>query len=146
MEAEQAAREALRLAPTFLYNYYQLGWALEMQGRYGEAAAALEQALRINPVFLDGLNLLGYVYLAQGKYGEALARFEALREKRESPELLSDIAAAYAGLGDREKALAALDDALANGYRDFDSIGTNSHFAALRSDARFKALLAKYEN
>ncbi|MCZ6861813.1 MAG: tetratricopeptide repeat protein [Alphaproteobacteria bacterium] len=146
VEAEQAAREALRLAPTFLYNYYQLGRALEMQGRYGEAAAALEQALRINPVFLDGLNLLGHVYLAQGKYGEALARFEALREIRESPELLSDIAAAYAGLGDREKALAALDDALANGYRDFDSIGTNSHFAALRSDARFQALLAKYEN
>jgi TolB-like protein/cytochrome c-type biogenesis protein CcmH/NrfG len=146
VEAEQAAREALRLEPTFLYNYYQLGQALKMQGRYEEAVVALEQALRINPAFLHGSNLLGHVYLAQGEYGKALAQFEAEREIRESPELLGDIAVAYAGLGDRDKALAALEDALAGGYRDFAMINANSHFAALRSDARFQALLAKYEN
>ena len=146
VEAEQAAREALRLDPSFVYNYYQLGWALEMQGRYDEAVAAFEQALRINPAFLDGSHGLAHVYLAHGEYGKALARFEAEREIQESPRLLSDIAAAYAGLGDSEKALAALEDALASGYRNFARINTSSHFAALRSDARFQALLAKYEN
>ncbi len=45
-----------------------------------------------------------------------------------------------------EKALAVLEDALASGYRDFAVIDTSSHFAALRTDARFHALLAKYEN
>ena len=146
VEAERAALEALRLDPTYVYNYYQLGWALETQGRYDEAIAAFEQALRINPTFLDGSHGLAHVYLAQGEYGKALARFEAEREIQESPRLLLDIAAAYAGLGDSEKTLATLEDALASGYRDFARINTSSHFAALRSDARFQALLAKYEN
>ena len=146
VEAEQAAREALRLDPTFLWNYYQLGWALEMQGRYEEAVAALEQALRINPAFLSGSRRLGRVYLAQGEYGKALAPFEVARKIRESPRLLRDIAAAHAGLGDMDKALAALADALASGYNDFANIDTSSHFAALRNDARFQALLAEYEN
>ncbi len=146
VEAEQAAREAIRLKPTYLYNYYQLGWALETQGRCDEAIAAFEQALRINPAFLDGSHGLAHVYLAQGEYGKALARFEVEREIQESPMLISDIAAAYAGLGDSEKALAALEDALASGYRDFAMIDTSSHFASLRSDARFQALLDKYRN
>ena len=146
VEAEQAAREALRLDPTFLWNYYQLGWALEMQGRYEEAVAVLEQALQINPAFRSGSRRLGQVYLAQGEYGKALAPFEVARKIQESPRLLRDIAAAYAGLGDTEKALAALADALASGYRDFSTLNTSSHFEALRSDPRFQALLAKYEN
>ena len=146
VEAEQAAREALRLDPTFLWNYYQLGWALEMQGRYEEAVAALEQALRINPAFRSGSRRLGQVYLAQGEYGKALAPFEVARKIQESPTLLRDIAAAHAGLGDTEKALAALADALDSGYRDFSMLDTSSHFAALRDDANFQALLAEYKN
>ncbi|MCH8930615.1 MAG: tetratricopeptide repeat protein [Proteobacteria bacterium] len=146
VEAEQAAREALRLDPTFLWTYYQLGWALEMQGRYEEAVAALEQALLINPAFRSGSRRLGQVYLAQGEYGKALALFEVAREIKESPRLLRDIAAAHAGLGDTDKALAALADALDSGYRDFSMLNTSSHFAALRDDANFQALLAEYKN
>ena len=145
-EAEKAAREALRLEPAYLYNYYQLGWALEMQGRYEESIAALEQALQINPAFLHGIHRLGLVYLAQGEYGKALARFEVARDIQESPRLHRDIAASHAGLGDTEKALAALADALASGYRDFALLETSSHFAALRGDARFKSLLAEYKD
>ena len=144
--AEEAAREALRLEPTFLYNYYQLGHALEIQGRYEEASEALEQALRINPAFLVGIRTLGEIRLAQGQYGKALARFETVREIRQSLRLLADIATAHAGLGNEDQALATLEEALASGYRDFAMLETSSHFAALRADARFQSLLAEYKD
>ena len=144
--AEQAAREALRLAPTFLYNYQQLGDALVIQGRYEEASEALEQALRINPAFLVGIRTLGEIRLAQGQYDKALARFETVREIRQSLRLLADIATAHAGLGNEDQALATLEEALAGGYRDFAMLETSSHFAALRGDARFQSLLAEYKD
>ncbi len=47
-------------------------------------------------------------------------------------------------LGDKEKALAVLEEALANGYRDFAAIGDNPHLASLRTEPRFQELLDKY--
>ena len=145
-EAEKAAREAIGLQPGMFWAYFQLGRALYLQTRYQEAIGAFEHALQLNPAFQSAHHHLGHVYLDQGDYSRALAQFEDERDTRENPRLLRDIAAAHAGLGDGEKALAVLEDALASGYSDFAVIDTSSHFAALRTDPRFQALLAKYEN
>ena len=145
-EAEKAAREAIGLQAGWFWAYHQLGRALYLQARYQEAIGAFEYVLQLNPAFQDAYHQLGHVYLDQGDYNRALAQFEEARNMRESPRLLRDIAAAYAGLGDMKKALAVFEDALASGYRDFAVLDTSSHFAALRTDARFQALLEKYEN
>ena len=50
----------------------------------------------------------------------------------------------YAGRDDKEKALAALKEALTAGYRDFAAIDASPHFSSLRSDPRFQQLIGRY--
>jgi TolB-like protein len=148
---EQAAREAVRLDPTYVWNYVQLGRALQMQERLDEAIAVLEQAVRIDPSFRAASVNLANLFLDHGEYGKALAQFEAELEISKErgdvihPWLLRATAAAHAGLGDTEAALAMLEQALAGGYANFDRLRNSPHFAALRNDPRFGVLLEKYE-
>jgi TolB-like protein/cytochrome c-type biogenesis protein CcmH/NrfG len=155
--AERAAREAIRLRPGYFWSYYQLGKALEHQGRYEEATAVIEYAVQLNPEFRDGYLFLGDLHMVQGDPEKALARFDRARQMLESaigtlgeaPQhaavLLVDISAAYAVLGDKEQALAKLKEALVDGYRDFGEIRGNPNFASLHADPRFLELLDKYE-
>lgn len=50
---------------------------------------------------------------------------------------------AYAGRGDKEKALLELQKAINVGYRDSVAINSNSNFDSLRSDMRFQKLLTQ---
>jgi hypothetical protein len=50
----------------------------------------------------------------------------------------------YAAKGDRTKALAELEKALAGGYRDFTAIDANSYLAPVRSDPHFRELMQRY--
>jgi TolB-like protein/Tfp pilus assembly protein PilF len=152
IEAEQAAREAIRLDPSFLFGYVQLARALQLQDRIGEGIAALEQALQIDPHFRSASVSLGNLLLDQGEYGKALALYEAELDKSKArddaiqPWLLTAIAAAHAGLGDTQTALAMLEQALASGYANFTRLRNSPRFETLRSNPRFIALLEKYEN
>ena len=76
-------------------------------------------------VFVEGVVIVGSILMAFG----IDAWWDGVQEREEE-----------------ERILAALEDALASGYREFAAIDTSSHFAALRTDPRFQALLAKYEN
>jgi serine/threonine protein kinase/Tfp pilus assembly protein PilF len=144
-EAEKAAREAIRLQPAYFWSYYQLGQALRLQARYKESIAALEDALQLSPEFRHAYSLLGRVYRDQGNHSQALAQFNKARSMGETPGLLVEISAAYAALGEREKSLAELEQALADGYQDFAAIEANPHFDSLRADPRFQALLEEYD-
>ena len=143
-EAEKAAREAIRLAPGYFWSYAALGRALDDQGRYEEAIASYEYAVQLEPDYRGGYVTIGLLHLAQGNYNQALAQFDEARRIRETPGLLVLISAAYAGLGDTEKALAELEQALAAGYRDFAAIDADPHLASLRDEPRFQQLVSKY--
>jgi hypothetical protein len=54
------------------------------------------------------------------------------------------LSSAYAGEGNKEKALATLEKTLAQGYRDFGAIDHSPYFDSLRSDPRFQQLLRRY--
>ncbi len=51
---------------------------------------------------------------------------------------------ALAQAGDLERALAALEEALALGYRDEAGLRAGRYFEPLRSDPRFAGLLARH--
>ena len=59
------------------------------------------------------------------------------------PRLHVTISEVYAGLGDKENALSALEKALAAGYRDSEAIDASPNFDPLRDDPRFPDLLRR---
>jgi hypothetical protein len=66
---------------------------------------------------------------------------------RDAPKTAIDfywLSSFYAGNGDKEKALAALQKSFDLGYRDFASINANPAFASLQDDPRFKQLLLRF--
>jgi hypothetical protein len=50
----------------------------------------------------------------------------------------------YAARGEKKKALAELEKALATGYRDFSAIDSSPYFVSLRSDPQFQQLIGRY--
>jgi serine/threonine protein kinase/Tfp pilus assembly protein PilF len=142
VEAEKAAREAIRLEPSLPVAYYHLGRALLMQGRYGEASKAVERAAELGDATYADLGE-GQVDLAQGNYDAAIARLTKHGEPKEAINTYF-LSAAYAAKDDKEKALAELQRTLNLGYRDFTSIENSPYFASLRPDPRFRELILRY--
>jgi len=140
--AEKAAREALRLEPTFYNPYYHLGRALILQRRYPEAIAAFQRHKELDPVSTFPDLGLGQAYLAQGDYDKALDAMSKVM--RPAAVNYYWIGAAYAARGDKEKALAAMQKSFDMGFHDFAVLEASPYFASLRSDSRFQQLIQKY--
>jgi serine/threonine protein kinase/Tfp pilus assembly protein PilF len=143
VEAEKAAREAIRLEPALPVAHYHLGRALLLQGRYEEASKAVERAADLGDTSYGDLGQ-AQVYLAQGKYDAAVDRLTKNGEPKEAINSYF-LSAAYAGKGDKEKALATLQRTLNFGYRDFAAIQASPYFASLRADPRFRELIRRYQ-
>ena len=142
VEAEKAAREAVRLQPSLTPALYHLGRALLLQGRYEEATKAFERAGELGDLQYADFGQ-AQVYLAQGNYDAALARLLKRGEPKEAVNAYL-LSAAYAAKGDKEKALAQLQKTFNFGYRDFTAIEKSPYFASLRSDPRFQQLVRQY--
>jgi serine/threonine protein kinase/Tfp pilus assembly protein PilF len=141
-EAEKAAREALRIEPSRFMADYHLGRALMLQGHYQEAEAAFQQARDISPSSTMPDFGLGQMYLLQGNSERALPLFE--KQTRKSGNDLFWLACAYSAHGDKDKALAAMQEALQLGFRDFAAIDASPALAPLRSNPRFQQLTQRY--
>ncbi len=140
--AENAAREAIRLQPSLFGAHYHLGRALLLQKRFPEAIAAMQQAKEISPDSIAGDSGIAQVYLAQGKYDSAIALLQ--KTPRMTTIFRVQLATAYAGRGDKAKALAELQTSLAAGYRDFAALDASEPLASLRGDPKYQELLNRY--
>jgi tetratricopeptide (TPR) repeat protein len=94
-----------------LYRYF---------GLYDEAIAAGERALQLDPTFAHyGEPSLAALYREMGRFDEAIALYEKAREFTGRPGF--GLAITYARMNQREKALKALEGAVAGwGYRPGD--------------------------
>jgi TolB-like protein/predicted Ser/Thr protein kinase len=143
LEAEKAAREAIRLQPSSPAAQYHLGRALLFQKRYPEAAAAFQHAEDVGSS--DYANLgRAQLSLAQGNYDQAVALLFKRGRARKTAMDQYYLSAAYSAKGDREKALVTMQEAFSLGFHDFAAIDASPYFASLRADPRFQQLLGRY--
>lgn len=111
--AEQAARNATRLAPASIEDQYSLGLILFQKDKRADAAECFRRATELEPGFAPGYLSLGQCLDREGNQPGAIAAFRAAI--RYSPQ----VAAAHLGLaelllraGQKEEAVGHLRDAI----------------------------------
>jgi serine/threonine-protein kinase len=120
-EARRTFMRSIEIEPTYRV-YSNLGVIEYMEGRYAESAAMVEKALALNDKsYVTWLNLANAYYWMPDKRDEAYDIYRrvtrmAEEQRRLNPrnaDLLADLAGYHAILGERARALALLDQALA---------------------------------
>jgi TolB-like protein/Tfp pilus assembly protein PilF len=143
-EAEKRCSQALSMGAAGPFVPLMLGWSYEQRGRFDEAIAELQKSVVGwgNAVFPTAA--LGHAYASAGKTREAREVLDRLlaRSKKEyvSPY---EIAAIYAGLGDRDRAFEWLQKAYEERASFLVHFRMDPRIRSLQSDPRFQDLLRR---
>lgn len=113
-EAGRAYRRVLDLQPNFAPALNDLAWLLATEeGRVDEALGLASRAVEINPGSAAFNDTLGWIYVQKGVFLKALSHLEpAARQLPENPQVHYHLGKAYAGLQQKDKAIASLKRAL----------------------------------
>jgi hypothetical protein len=123
--------------------------------RWAQAAPLWEQVVARNPVHGNHWAALAEAYFGRDDFGRALPAYERAEELGVWEVRLTDglwpgefayrIACCHAALGADEQAVAALDRALGQGFRDLDRPRGDKLWEALRADAAVREMLGIIE-
>jgi adenylate cyclase len=144
-QALDQIEKTLEMDKNFAQTYPWLGLILEQKGRYAEAIAAFQKAIKLFP---GGSSIaeaeLAHTYAVLGNREEAQKIIAELQQLSKSKYVSSfQIAAIYAGLGEKDQAFAWLEKAYEERSDGLVNLKAEPRFDTLRDDPRFKALLAK---
>ena len=141
-EAIEQLKKTLELDPNFRYTHVILAYAYAANGEYASAIAEYREAFRLGKGGSSGKCYVGYALAKAGQRGEAEAILKQLETTSEyvSP---AELAVLYAALGEKEKALSALERAYAAHDLQMRYLGIDSHYDSLRSEPRFQDLVRK---
>jgi tetratricopeptide (TPR) repeat protein len=104
----------------------------------------IEGLIRRDPDYVDALQLLGDHYTQRGRFTEGLYVDERLaRLEPQNPLVFYNLACSYSLTGELDRAVFALDRALALGYRDFKWLAKDPDLKKLRASPAFAELKAK---
>jgi tetratricopeptide (TPR) repeat protein len=134
----------LDLDTHYLLTYVVLGQVHLATSRYDEAISALQSAVSVSEGLAFTSAALGHAYAKAGKRREAMKVLQSLQQ-RSGTGYVSPFCGAmvYAGLGDRDQAFAALDQAFEERSHWLAYIKAWPLVDDLRADARFTALLGR---
>lgn len=160
--AERSFRQSLKLEANNPLALNNLGTIDASRQEYGRAEHEIRKALKIDPDFALGYMNLGTVLISEQKlkqgqnaYAKAIAIDPAIFVDRNKPKMGNpapahargamnySIAAACARAGNIGCALRYLRASLDEGYANLSKIESDSSFAELSSDERFRKLLAE---
>jgi serine/threonine-protein kinase len=141
-EAVRAAQEALDMNPRYPLAWFWLGRIYTSQRQYKDADAALQ---KIGPLktWTPAMAALGFLYGKTGRSKDALnllAEFEKLKQSGRYASSYA-IAVIHAGLGDRERALKALEDAYGERSHWLVWLKRDPRWDEIRDDRRFQKLV-----
>ncbi|HKU27943.1 MAG TPA: tetratricopeptide repeat protein, partial [Candidatus Sulfotelmatobacter sp.] len=139
--------KAVQLNPQLPYVWERMGPVLAMQGKIREAIDALEKARDYSGGEQDKLGWLGYAYAVGGREKDARAILEQLTTIAARGHYVSPlhVALVYAGLRDRENAIAWLERAYQGRDEYLVYLNIYPEFRDLRSDPRFQSLRRRME-
>jgi pentatricopeptide repeat protein len=143
-EAEAQARKTLEIDPQSFLAHYYLGMALQLKGRLKEAIPEFQKAVDVNhDPYSIAMLIQGYA--RNGRTNEArklLAQLNEMAKSAEVPEYA--FALAYTSLGEKERAIEALEHAFAGGNNSYLFLLPGDPLLDdLRGDPRFEALVQK---
>jgi serine/threonine protein kinase/Flp pilus assembly protein TadD len=148
-KALEIADEIARKDSTFLGSYFVRIVVYLQLGRYDEAEKAWLRCNQINPGGCSFPGELAYIYGKTGRRADASKLIDSLRTvwhetrgSRSAWGIAESIAAAYAGLGERDSALTWLERA-AELRTQMLYVKVHPTFASLRSETRYRRLLER---
>ena len=141
-QALDQIEKTIEMDRNFAQTYPWLGLILEQKGRYAEAIAAFQKAIKLFP---GGSSIaqaeLAHTYAVSGNREAARKIIAELQELARNQYVSSfQIAAIYAGLGEKDQAFAWLEKAYAERSDGLVNLNAEQRFDSLRSDPRFKDL------
>jgi TolB-like protein/Tfp pilus assembly protein PilF len=142
--AEAQARKTLEIDSRSFVAHYYLGAALQLTGRLKEAIPEFQKAVELNNDPYS-IAMLAQAYARNGQTDEArklLAHLNEMAKSAEVPEYA--LAVAYTSLGEKERAIEALEHGFAGGNKSYLFLLPGDPFLDdLRGDPRFEALAQK---
>jgi tetratricopeptide (TPR) repeat protein len=140
-ESIQQSRKTLEMDPNFAVAHFELGQAYLQKRMYSEAIAELQRATELSGGSPTCTSNLAYAYAISGRRNEALRILHDLTGQSNNFSHAAEIALIYAGLGEKDKAMAWLEKAYSERFNP--SILLRPAFDALRSDSRFQDLIRR---
>lgn len=143
-EAIVQLRKTIEIDSHFYLAHYYLGEALQLEGKLTEAIAEYRKAVELNDDPL-ALGLLGQAYARAGQRDQAQKILARLTEESKSRYVADySVALVLTGLGNKEKAIDALEQAYRNNEAsDIYFIRVDPLLDDLRGHPRFEALAEK---
>ena len=142
--AEAQARKTLEIDPRSFVAHYYLGAALQLTNRLKEAIPEFQKAVELNNDPYS-IAMLAQAYARNGQTDEArklLAHLNEMAKSAEVPEYA--LALVYTSLGEKERAIEALEHGFAGGNKSYLFLLPGDPFLEdLHSDPRFEALVQK---
>jgi serine/threonine-protein kinase len=143
-DALAQAQKTLELDSTYFHINIERARVLSFLGRCNDAVDALARApaVALGPMHQA---IRGFTYSTCGRRGDVVTELQNLQSIASKGELVSHyaLAAAHAGLGDKDAAFAELDSAYDERAWSMILMNREPAFDSIRSDPRFTALARK---
>jgi tetratricopeptide (TPR) repeat protein len=143
-EALDTFRKSIDLNPDYPPDYWGMGLVYMAQNQPKDAAATLEKGLKIAPLDWSS-EVLAAAYATQGDRAKAQKILDDYAARAKSGGYVPQyfLSYAYLALGDRNRALTALEKDYENRTEYMTFLKTDPYLDSLRNEPRFQALLKK---
>jgi eukaryotic-like serine/threonine-protein kinase len=143
-DALQQLQKVLALDPKFPVPYWAIGMCYEQLKKYPEAVAQFQMGIELSGRSSNGIASLAHAYGLAGKRVEAQKILAELSARAKTKYVSSyQFAVIYLGLGQNERAIAALEGAYSERSTLLGYLKMDPRFDPLRSDTRFQSLLSR---
>ena len=143
-DAIRQLQKVLELDPKFPVPYWGMAMCFEQQKKYPEALAQFEKGIELLGRGANGIASLAHAYGLAGQDTEAKKILVELKDRSRSKYVSSyQFAVIYLGLGQNERAIAALEDAYRERSTLLGYLKMDPRFDPLRADSRFQDLLSR---